>query len=220
MKLEVQIVSDVVCPWCYIGKANWDKGSKLWMDENPGNELEVEMKPFRLDPTIPMEGRPRDEVLAAKFGSLDQMNAIFSRTKNAAAQSGIQMEFLSGIQQPNTLHSHRLIRFAKDYGLQEDMAYALFEAYFSHNKDLTKQDILHEITLAVGIPEDRLVKFWELNEYLEETIQEETNMRALGVTGVPFYVINEKYAFSGAQPPEVMKNILSEILEKEKSSED
>lgn len=215
MKLQVQIVSDVVCPWCYIGKVNWDQGSKEFLQTIPGVEMEVEMKPFRLDPTLPMEGKPRDEVLAAKFGGSDKMDTIFARTISAAETSGIHMEFKKGIQQPNTLHSHRLIRLAKDYNLQAEMAVSLFSAYFTDNKDLSKVDILTSIAISIGLDATVLQNFWDTNQYLDETVEEEDRVRSLGVTGVPFFIINDKYAFSGAQPPEVMKNILMEISEKE-----
>jgi predicted DsbA family dithiol-disulfide isomerase len=214
MKLNVQIVSDVVCPWCYIGKVNWDKGTKEWLDQNSHVELEVEMKPFRLDPTLPMEGLPRDTVLAQKFGDVGKMQAIFNRTKKAARDVGIEMEFLPGIQQPNTLHCHRLIRLAKDFDLQKEMGYILFDAYFTKNQDLTDPEKLNAMASEVGIPEDRLQSFWKEDEYLQDTLIEEERMRSLGVTGVPFFIINDQYAFSGAQSPDVFKQILDEIAKK------
>ncbi|MCC5814367.1 MAG: DsbA family oxidoreductase [Leptospira sp.] len=214
MKLIVQIVSDVVCPWCYIGKVNWDKASNEWLKENPGTELEVEMKPFRLDPTLPMDGQPRDQVLGQKFGSPEKMKVIIDRTKKAASEVGIQMEFLPGVQQPNTLHCHRLIRLAKDFDIQKEMGYILFDAYFTKNENLTDPEKLNAMAREVGIPEDRLQSFWKEDECLQDTVIEEERMRSLGVTGVPFFIINDQYAFSGAQSPDVFKQILDEIAKK------
>ncbi len=213
MKLEVKIVSDIVCPWCYIGESNWDKGSSDWKKSHPEVSFAVEFKPFRLDPNLPMEGLPRDEVLAQKFGSKEQLIKIFSRTIKAGKDAGVPIEFQSGVQQPNTLHCHRLIRLAKDFDLQKEMVTSLFRSYFTENLNLTEQDVLTTIALNVGIPKSALDEFWTKDQYRDEILEEEKRIRDLGVTGVPFFIINDSFAFSGAQPPEVVGKILDQVLE-------
>ena len=212
MKLEVKIVSDIVCPWCYIGESNWEKGSSEWKQSHPEVSIDVEFKPFRLDPNLPMEGVPRDEVLSQKFGSKDQMEKILARTIKAGKEVGVPIEFQSGVMQPNTLQGHRLIRLAKDYNLQREMVASLFRSYFAENLNLTEQDVLTLIALNVGIPKSALDEFWTKDQYRDEILEEEKRMRDLGVTGVPFFIINDSFDFSGAQPPEVVGKILDQVL--------
>jgi predicted DsbA family dithiol-disulfide isomerase len=211
--LRIEIVSDVVCPWCYIGKANLEKAISELKLEYQNLEIHIEFKPFRLDPNLPSSGLPRDEVLSKKFGSKERMLEIFENTIQAASDSGIQMEFKTGIMQPNTLDSHRLIRLAKEFSLQESMAKSLFKAYFTDNLDLTEKNTLTQIAVQVGIPENRIELFWNENEFWKETLEEETHIRELGISGVPFFILNHRYAFSGAQPVETMLEILKDIIE-------
>jgi predicted DsbA family dithiol-disulfide isomerase len=210
--LDIQIVSDVVCPWCYIGKRNYDKAIQSLKSLSPDLKINLHLRPFRLDPSIPSEGIPRDKVMEEKFGGKAHLQKIFSRTKKAAQDAGIQMEFLPGIQQPNTLDCHRLIRLAGEHNLQEKMLESLFNAYFTENKNLADQSFLSKLAIHVGISEKELAEFWGKGLYKEETESEELRMRSLGVTGVPFFILNGGYAFSGAQPPEVMESILLEII--------
>ncbi|WCL49851.1 DsbA family oxidoreductase [Leptospira sp. GIMC2001] len=212
MQFEVQIVSDVVCPWCYIGKKNWESAVENWAKRNPNHKIDQEWKAFRLDPTLPEEGKPREEVMQAKFGNLDRVHSLFEQVKKVANQVGIEMDFKPGVTQPNTLHAHRLIRLGKKFQIENQLAEALFAEYFIHNGNLADKDNLTRIAIENGIPEEEIQKFWDEKWGEKDTIDEEINMRSMGVTGVPFFIINEKYAFSGAQPPDVIEKILDQIL--------
>lgn len=214
------MVSDVVCPWCYIGKKNWEEAAQSWISKKEAEGKSIrfsrEWKPFRLDPSLPMEGKPRDEVLSMKFGGSRNMQAAFHRVVEAGKKAGIEMVFEPGLIQPNTLHLHRLIQFAAGFQLSDSVAEALFASYFTKNEDLTNRETITRLGIEAGISQEEMNRFWEEEIGLPELLSEEEQVRQMGVTGVPFFILNDKYAFSGAQPPEVIESILDQIWEEDK----
>lgn len=207
-KIKVDIVSDVVCPWCYIGKRRMEKA----MDELKDKfEFEVEYHPFELNPDMPKEGRNQKEYLAAKFGNEEKYNQITNHVVGVAAAEGLRFDFNKQKISPNTFNSHRLIAFAKQEGKQPQMKEALMSAYFEHGFDLTKNENLVKVAAQLGFDEKRVTDFLASDELAADVKMEEQINQQRGISGVPFYIIDNKYGVSGAQPAEVFVNALTEI---------
>ena len=211
-KIKIDVVSDVVCPWCYIGKRRLEKAIAQVSDQI---EVEIEYHPFELNPEMPAEGRNQKEYLSKKFGSDAKYQQITSQVTATAAIEGLIFDFDKQHISPNTRNSHRLIAFAKQHGKQLEMKEALMKAYFTNGIDLTKTENLVSIATELGLNEKSVATYLQSDEGLTEVITEENLNIQRGISGVPFYIINNKYGISGAQPSEVfteaLLNISSEI---------
>ena len=206
--IKIDVVSDVVCPWCYIGKRRLEKAIDQLRNDF---DFEVEYHPFELNPTMPLEGRSQKEYLAAKFGGEERYNQITSHTEKAAALEGLKFDFSKQKISPNTLNSHRLIAFAKRHGKQAQIKEALMSAYFEGGIDLTKSENLVSIAVEHGLDANETHSFLNSDELAAEVKLEEQLNYKKGISGVPFYIINNKFGVSGAQPTEVFLNALTEI---------
>jgi len=206
--IKIDVVSDVVCPWCYIGKRRLEKAIDQLKDDF---DFQVEYHPFELNPDMPAEGRNQKEYLSAKFGGEQQYNQITGRTAATAAQEGLKFDFGKQTISPNTLNSHRLIAFAKLKGKQAQIKEALMSAYFEKGIDLTKTQSLVNIAVEHGLDAKETKEFLKSDQLATEVKLEEQLSKKRGISGVPFYIINNKYGVSGAQPTEVFVNALTEI---------
>jgi predicted DsbA family dithiol-disulfide isomerase len=207
-KIRIDIISDVVCPWCYIGKRRLEKAIAQVADKV---EVELEYHPFELNPDMPMEGRNQKEHLTKKFGSEAKYQQIVDHVTEVAAEEGLKFDFGKQIVSPNTRNAHRLIWFAKKHGKQVDMKEALMNAYFEQGIDLTISQNLISIATQVGLDTQETKSFLDSTEGLVEVTTEEMQNAQRGITGVPFYIINNKFGVSGAQPSEVFAKALLEI---------
>ena len=211
-KIKIDVVSDVVCPWCYIGKRRLEKAISQVANQI---EVEIEYHPFELNPDMPAEGRNQKEYLSKKFGSDAKYQQITSQVTATAAMEGLRFDFDKQHVSPNTRNSHRLIAFAKQHGKQLEMKEALMEAYFINGIDLTKTKSLVSIATELGLNETSVTTYLQSDEGLAEVITEENLNIQRGISGVPFYIINNKYGISGAQPSDVfaeaLLNISSEV---------
>jgi predicted DsbA family dithiol-disulfide isomerase len=206
--IKIDVVSDVVCPWCYIGKRRLEKAIDQLKDDF---EFEVEYHPFELNPTMPAEGRNQKEYLSAKFGGEERYRQITSHTEKTAAQEGLSFDFSKQKTSPNTLDSHRLIAFAKSKGKQAELKEALMSAYFEKGIDLTQNKNLVAIAVEHGLDAHETEQFLKSDNLTAEVKLEEQLNYQRGISGVPFYIINNKYGVSGAQPTDVFVNALTEI---------
>ncbi|MBS1487360.1 MAG: DsbA family oxidoreductase [Bacteroidetes bacterium] len=207
--IKIDVVSDVVCPWCYIGKRRLEKamdGLKAEMD------FEVEFYPFELNPSIPSEGIDQKKYLSEKFGGEDRYNQITAHTTRTAAQEGLHFDFAKQKISPNTFQSHRLIAFARLFGKQAAMNEALMRAYFEKGTDLTQNENLVAMAAEVGLNPDDTRKFLASQELSDQIKQQEQLNYQRGISGVPYFIINGKYGLSGAQPVEVFTEALREIV--------
>jgi predicted DsbA family dithiol-disulfide isomerase len=206
--IKIDVVSDVVCPWCYIGKRRLEKAiDKLKNDF----DFEVEYHPFELNPTMPSEGRNQKEYLSTKFGGEERYHQITNHTAKTAAQEGLNFDFQKQKISPNTLNSHRLIAFAKQKGKQAEMKEALMSAYFEKGIDLSRTQNLVAIAVEHGLDANETENFLNSDQLTTEVKLEEQQNYQRGISGVPFYIVNNKYGVSGAQPTEVFVNALTEI---------
>ena len=214
MALTVDIISDVVCPWCYIGKRRLEAALELYGGRRPeAPPPQVSFHPFELNPDLPREGISRADYVAKKFGARGY--SAHDRLVNAGAQLGIPFAFGKIERQPNTLAAHALIERARAAGVQPAVKEALMKAFFVDGLDLTDSQTLVRVATGAGL--DRAEAESAIaDEQLRRTVaEEEDKARAMGVHGVPFFIFNGKLAVEGAQPPEVL---LEAMLEAEKES--
>ena len=201
--LTLDVVSDSVCPWCYVGKRNLDAALAQITDL----DVTVSWRPFQLDPTIPREGISRHDYMARKFGP-EKIKEIHTRLEGIGKTAGIGFAFDKIEKSPNTLNAHRLIRWSQASGKQTDVVEALFCAYFTQGKDIGAQTVLTDIARDFGL-DAREIGAALQTDHDEKEVQEEiaTAMR-MGVSGVPFFIIAGRYGMSGAQPPDMLADVI------------
>lgn len=202
-KLTIDVVSDIVCPFCLIGARRLDDA----LAATPGVDATVRFHPFLLDPSIPKEGVDLRANLAKKFGG--DPKAMFGRVEAMARESGIPLDFEKVRRYPSTVAAHTLIRHADAKGTQRAVARALFEAYFLNEKDVSDPATLGAIGAAHGFSADEVIALVTDEKELAATRKEAGDAAEQGISGVPFFVFAEKYAVSGAQPVEILKQAIA-----------
>lgn len=210
MSLTVDVISDVVCPWCYIGKVKLQNAIELFKKANPNLEAPiVRWHPFQLNPDLAASGVERSEYVSKKFG--DRAESVYERVKNVGLDVGIEFAFDKIQRQPNTRKAHSLINAcAKDPALQERMVQTLFDAYFINASDLTSDAVLEELAKEAGLDDHSITHALKSAEAVLEIERADTQAREMGVQGVPFFVFNGRLAVSGAQPPETLVQAMHE----------
>jgi predicted DsbA family dithiol-disulfide isomerase len=198
---RIEVVSDFVCPWCFIGTRRLEQVLE-------GKDANVSYRPFLLDPRVPIEGVDLRENLKRKFGNPEPM---FGRVEEAARAAGIALDFTKVRRYPSTVPAHALTRAAADKGTQRALSNALFEAYFLAGRDIGALDVLQDVASAHGFDRDEVTRIVEDPAELDRSRKEAAEMAAEGISGVPFFVFGEKYAFSGAQPRAVFEKALAMI---------
>ena len=207
--LSIDIVSDVMCPWCYIGQKNLDAAKAIASEV----DVSVHWRPYQLDPTLPPMGKDRQQYLNEKFGGEERAAGIYQRVKDAGRQSGIDFNFDLMKVSPNTLDAHRLIRWAGGISpqVQDKLVRRLFEMFFEEGSNVGDHAVLLDAAGYAGMDVD-LVRELLASDRDKQSIQKEIGRaQQMGVTGVPFFIIANKYALSGAQPPEVLANAIRQI---------
>ena len=207
-KIKIDVVSDVVCPWCYIGKRRLEKA----MDELSGKyDFDVEFLPFELNPDMPEEGVNQKEYLSKKFGGEARYDQITSHTSGVAATEGLKFDFSKQNVSPNTRNAHRIIFSAKAEGKQPEVNEAFMKAYFEEGIDLSKKENLIAVAAKSGLDSSKVKTLLDSDTALVEVQHAEQINHQRGISGVPFFIINNKYGVSGAQPTEAFVKMLSEV---------
>ena len=207
-KIKIDVVSDVVCPWCYIGKRRLEKA----IDQLAGQvDVELEFHPFELNPDMPKEGRNQKQHLANKFGGEERYREITSHVTKVASEEGLHFNFDRQEISPNTRDAHRIIRYAKEEGKQSAVKEAFLKAYFEDGIDLSKTENLIDIAAKAGLEATKVSSLLASDEGRVEIEMEQRTNRQRGITGVPYFIINNKYGLSGAQPSEVFHKALLDI---------
>jgi predicted DsbA family dithiol-disulfide isomerase len=213
MPLAIDIISDVVCPGCFIGKRRLESAFELYRERNPDSaEPKVTWHPFQLNPDMPAEGVDRDEYVKRKFGA-GRTGQVYGRITAIGKQVGIPFDFTRVRRQPNTLGAHSLIALAIDADRQDAVVEALFRAFFLEGKDLTSADTLAEVAVGAGLDAGDVKAFLASENARAHIEAEDKQARKIGVEGVPFFIFNKRIAVSGAQEPGVL---LEAMLEAEK----
>lgn len=214
--IKVDIVSDVVCPWCYIGKKRIEKAMQSLADEF---EFDITYLPFELNPNVPKVGFDQKTYLVNKFGSEEKYNQITAHVTSVAATEGLQFNFSKQQKSPNTKDAHRLLLHARKHGKQIALKELLMQAYFEKGIDLTQKENLIAIAVNCGLDGVEVSALLQSNEGTEEVDKLVQMNYQRGISGVPFYIINNQYGISGAQPTEVfvqaLKQIGTEVLKSE-----
>lgn len=205
--ITLDIFSDPVCPWCYIGKTHLDRA----LEAAPDHPFQVEWHPFQLNPGMPAEGVDRAEYLEAKFGGKAKAVEIYARVEAAAHEAGLEIDFSRIKRMPNTLNAHRLIHWAGLEGRQTTIVAALFRAYWREGRDIGATDTLIDIAAKAGMNPEVTRRLLATDADSEALRARDLHARQRGVTGVPCFIIGNHYVVSGAQPPEVWANVISEL---------
>ncbi len=199
--LTIEIYSDVVCPWCYVGQRRLQRTMATL---SPAGDFQIAWRPFQLNPMAPPDGMDRMTYLAAKFGSVERIRQIEEQVVQAGTHEGIRFAFDKIATVPNTFEAHRLIWFAKRAGCQDAVVEALFRGYFEEGANIGDRSALAQLSARAGLKPDAVGEFFQSGEGLSEVKTEESVGQRLGIKGVPFFVLNSEYGISGAQPPEVL----------------
>lgn len=198
--LAIDVVSDVVCPWCFVGKRLLEKAIAL----KPEIPVEVRFRPYFLNPWVPREGMSRADYLTAKFGSADRYNAMSPRVVEAAAAAGLVYARDQIKRQPNTLDCHRLIFWAGESGHAARMKQRLMEIYFTEGGDLTDRAVLVQAAAECGLDPDRVRALLASDTDVERVESEAQSAKEAGIEGVPFFIFDRRIAVSGAHAPEYL----------------
>ncbi len=196
--MRIDIVSDVVCPWCFVGKRRLEKALAL----RPAIEVEIVWRPFQLNPDMPPEGIERQAYLAAKFGGDANAERLYANVAAAGASVDIGFAFDRIRRTPNTSDAHRLVRHAAAEGRADAIVEALFRAYFIEGRDIGGREVLAEIAGAVGLDAAEAAAWLDSPADRDEVLAEDRSARRIGINAVPCFIFERHYAVSGAQEPE------------------
>ncbi|MGJ4962571.1 DsbA family oxidoreductase [Bradyrhizobium sp. HKCCYLRH3061] len=205
--LIIDVVSDVVCPWCYIGKKRIEEALKLV----PDVPVEVNFRPFFLNPWVLREGISREQYLTTKFGSVEAYKGIAGRVVAAAEQEGLSYHPDRVARQPNTIDCHRLIRWAGEIGRAPEMKQRLMELYFRDGGDLTDVEVLVQAAADCGLDAEVVRKMLATDEDVALVSAQAQEAAEKGISGVPTYVFAQKYAVSGAQDPQMLARAIRQV---------
>ena len=215
-KLRIDIVSDVVCPWCVIGFINLRKAITQL---SPKVEFEINWKPYELHPEIPENGYDKKLYMQQRFGDLSGKASPYKQIEKIGKSLGFDFNFSKSERIPNTFNAHRLLWKAREYGIQTELSEALFKCYFTEGKDIGSKEVLLEVATKVGMDLETMQLFLDSKEGGQETADEEMSFIEKSIGAVPTYFINEKYIIQGGQEPETFVSFLNKILIKEKQNE-
>ncbi|MEN0001556.1 MAG: DsbA family oxidoreductase [Pseudomonadota bacterium] len=209
--IDVDVISDVMCPWCFIGKRRLEAAADAVRNELA---LAVHWRPFQLDATLPDEGLDRKTYLENKFGGPARASEIYAHIEQTGAQEGIAFAFDKIAVSPNTLNAHRLVRFAgeKSTQTQDLVVEELFSRFFLHGQHIGDLDILADVAADAGMDRDTVLKRLVSDEGRQETSAEVARAHEIGVTGVPCFIFDRKIAVMGAQPAQHLAEAMHEAL--------
>lgn len=205
--MRIEVWADVVCPWCWIGEARLYRA----LEQRPDVQAEIVWRPYQLQPDLPPEGKPWDEVVRDKFGGPERAREMFAHVAAAGEADGLRFDFERIAAHANTRDAHRLVLLAQEAGLGREMAEALFRANFQEGRDVGKTGVLADVAAQVGLDRDRVARFLGGDQLGRVVDESQAEARELGIDGVPFFVLEGKYAFSGAQPLETFVAVLDRI---------
>ena len=207
--VQLDIFSDPVCPWCYLGKANLDRA----LEAHPDHPFRVEWHPFQLNSDMPPEGVDKHAYLLARFGSEAQLQAIHQRFRDIARQNGVRMDPDTPKRIPNTLNAHRVIHWAGLEGRQTLVVACLMRAYWVEGRDIGNLGVLADIAAGAGMDRAMVTRLLASDADLDVIKAREAHARQRGVSAVPTFLIDNKYVVSGAQPPDMWGKAIAEMTE-------
>ncbi|PHN94168.1 thioredoxin [Maribacter sp. 6B07] len=209
-KLKIDIVSDVVCPWCAIGYKRLEKAiEELGIED----QVEIEWQPFELNPGMPPEGQDLTEHITEKYGStIEQQQESRENMTDIGEELGFKFDYFEGMRMANTFDAHVLLEYAKDFGKQNELKLRLMNSFFGERKDVSDKDVLKQALLDVGLNAEEALARLDNEEARYEVRNKHGEWKNLGVNSVPTIVFNMKSAVTGAQPVATFKQILGELI--------
>ena len=203
--MEIEIFSDVVCPWCYIGKKRLD----AVMDTPVGEGVTLRWRPYQLYPNLPPDGMDRARYLEARYGADADRGRVPERIEAEAGEVGLKLDFSAIEKMPNTFQAHRLLELAAAHGVQHELAELLFDDYFCSGRDVGDPDVLVEAAETLGLERDPVRDYLAGTEGVDAVREQLERAVEVGVSGVPCYLLAGRFALPGAQAPEVMAQFIT-----------
>jgi predicted DsbA family dithiol-disulfide isomerase len=204
--VHIDVISDVVCPWCFLGKRRLDAAVRMV----PEIQVRVMFRPFFLDPTIPREGMSRHDYLVGKFGE-GALDGIHDQLIAIGKAEGVPYRFDLITRSPNSLNAHRLLRWAAVAGTQPQVLEALFMAYWSWGQDIGDIEVLKTVAIVNGFRGEDIERVLKSDEGVKDVLEEVAMAERIGVTGVPTFILNSKHGVVGAQPADVLANAIRKV---------
>lgn len=207
--IKLDIISDPICPWCYIGKAYLDRA----LEAHPDHRFTIEWHPYQLNPDMAVGGMDRREYLETKFGGQDGALKVYGEIAKKAEEAGLNIDFAAIKTTPNTINAHRLIHWSNLEGRQAFVIAALFKAYFVEGRDIGHDDVLCNIAGDSGMDADMVERLLATDADLDDIRARDAHSREIGVRGVPTFILNGESVLTGAQPAETWGQIIVELAE-------
>lgn len=207
--IRLDILSDPICPWCYLGKTRLDRA----LAARPGLGFDIRWHPFQLNPDMPPEGMDRRTYLERKFGSQEAAVKAYAEVARQAEADGISIDFAAMTRTPNTLDAHRLIHWAAVEGVQDAIVQALFQAYFGEGRDIGDHEVLADIADGCGIDAALVLRLLRKDVDKDEIRAREAAFREMGVTAVPTFIVAGQHAVPGCQPSDLWLRVIDEIAQ-------
>ena len=205
--IRLDIFSDPVCPWCYVGKANLDRA----LEQHPDHPFQIQWHPFQLNPEMPAEGVAKRAYLEQKFGGKERVDAIHERLREAARAAGVDMDPDKPQRMPNTLNAHRLVHWAGIEGVQSPVVAALMRAYWAEGRDIGDLETLADIAGEKGMDREATLRLLQSEADADDIQARDQDARQKGVNAVPTFLIAQQYVVSGAQPTDTWENVIAEL---------
>jgi predicted DsbA family dithiol-disulfide isomerase len=206
--IRLDIFSDPVCPWCYVGKANLDRA----LAQHPDHPFAIQWHPFQLNPEMPAEGVAKRAYLEQKFGGKARVDAIHERLREVARNAGVLMDPDKPQRMPNTLNAHRLIHWAGIEGVQQAVVDALMRAYWVEGRDIGDLETLADIAGENGMDRAATLRLLQSDADADDLLARDQDARQKGVNAVPTFLIAQQYVVSGAQPPDTWEKVIAELV--------
>jgi len=205
--IKLDIMSDPICPWCYIGKAQLDRA----LEAHPHHPFQIEWHPFQLNPDMPAEGMDRRAYLEAKFGGKEGAVRAYAPVVEHAEKAGLKIDFEGMKRTPNTLNAHRLIHWAGIEGRQTAAVSALFKAYFVEARDIGDTEVLADIADGLEMDASVVARLLASDADAQMIRDRDAHARQMGITSVPTFIVANQHAVPGAQPPELWAKVIAEL---------
>ena len=207
--MKAEFIFDTVCPWCYLGKVRFVRALRL----RPDLRIQIRWTPFMLNPEMPLSGADRQSFMERKFGGPSRVQRLNNAVIEAGKAEGIKFNFDRMYRTPSSLHSHRFIKFAAQYGLQVPAIDMVFKGYFKEGVDIGQVEELIELGVELGMSEIELARYLYSDLDFATVLNDNARTHRLGVSGVPCVIIDDKYAISGAQETDVLLRLLDVAAE-------
>ncbi len=207
--IRLDILSDPICPWCFIGKTHLDNA----LAQRPDHPFAIEWHPFQLNPDMPKGGMDRRAYLEGKFGGKEAAVRAYAPVVEHAGQAGLAIDFEGMKRTPNTIDAHRLIQWAGVENKQTDVVDALFQAYFVDARDIGDPDVLADVADTSGMDAAVIRRLLQSDADRKEISERDARARSMGVSSVPTFIVDGKHAVPGAQPPDLWLKVIDELME-------